>query len=387
MTLMNRSQWNQLFIKTSSKCHTGNSTDCPCTYMAQSGISPEVFDVSLCCLILKRIFSGTNMPLVDTIREIRNNLIHASNASLDQHTYLGYWTKVKDAIFDLANSVGPQILEDTQSMVQELEQRVMDACELGELLRILTIDPKRILEFEEQVTVLEDRLEKNDLKFETKKNEESYSKVQLIDLIVRLDFCDIVPLVNEEYNAVTKDLNRISCQLAMTGYHLIHDSPDILKEFNKFHDNCKDFNMMIDESARILRLFYYFDNEDTTGHGKELIKLAENGKEIIKDDPDKFEIFKDKWRRFNELLKQVISFNMWLNEKGATITKQCVGSIVLSLKFDRSENLHSFIDEYKDGVLLQELQRILVTKDFLKSFNLRSAKVNISLEQRAFSPW
>ncbi|KAK3083839.1 hypothetical protein FSP39_003941 [Pinctada imbricata] len=150
-TPMNRSQWDLLFIRTSSLCSKGYTGDCLCQYDAKPGITSNVMDITLCCLFIKNICSrhvGINMSHIETIRTVRNDIIHAESAQLNVPTYNGYWNSVKLALLDLANHVSPIIHSDTLSKIQDLETRVINAGELGEIRRVI-VDEKRIEVVEE----------------------------------------------------------------------------------------------------------------------------------------------------------------------------------------------------------------------------------------------
>ncbi|KAK3084636.1 hypothetical protein FSP39_016652 [Pinctada imbricata] len=151
VTPMNRSQWDLLFIKNSSSCRTGYTGDCPCQYDAKPGVTSDVMDITLCCLFIKNICSrhaGINMAHIETIRTIRNHIIHAESAQLDLLTYNGYWNRIRFALLDLANNLSQTVHTDTLSMIQDIETRIMNAGELGEIRKVL-VDQKRMEEVEE----------------------------------------------------------------------------------------------------------------------------------------------------------------------------------------------------------------------------------------------
>ncbi|KAK3084646.1 hypothetical protein FSP39_016797 [Pinctada imbricata] len=146
VTPLNRSQWDRLFIKNSSSCRKGYTGDCPCQYDAKPGVTSDVMDITLCCLFIKNICSrhaGINMLHIETIRTIRNHIIHAETAQLDVLTYNGYWNQVKTALLDLANYVSPTVHTDTLRFIQDLETRVMNVGELGEIRKGI-VDEKRV---------------------------------------------------------------------------------------------------------------------------------------------------------------------------------------------------------------------------------------------------
>ncbi|KAK3100485.1 hypothetical protein FSP39_020864 [Pinctada imbricata] len=126
VTPLNKSQWELLYVRSSSVNPHGQRGECPCQYAVISGVTPDVMDVSLCCLVLRNICSGVSMPDVDTIRDVRNKLIHASNASLDATMYSTIWTNVENAMLNLAKGVSSSLRDNTQTAVRELENRLMD---------------------------------------------------------------------------------------------------------------------------------------------------------------------------------------------------------------------------------------------------------------------
>ncbi|KAK3099272.1 hypothetical protein FSP39_001957 [Pinctada imbricata] len=146
-TPMCKSQWDSLFMQNTSSCKKGKNIDCPCKYDCKSGITTKVMDVTLCCLVINKICHGIDVNHIKTIREIRNNLIHAESARLDVLTFNGYMNRVKTAICQLAKNVSTTLHTDTVKMISELENRLMDPVELREL-RNLIIDQKRFTELE-----------------------------------------------------------------------------------------------------------------------------------------------------------------------------------------------------------------------------------------------
>ncbi|KAK3100532.1 hypothetical protein FSP39_021436 [Pinctada imbricata] len=147
VTPLSRYQWQLLYIRTSTRNPHGRRGECSCQYAAISGVTPDVMDVSLCCLVLHNICSGVSLSDVDTIRDVRNQLIHASNASLDATLYLATWSKVEAAMLILAQGVSTSFRSDIISAVQTLKNRLIDTSELS-ALKDLVMDEKRISEIE-----------------------------------------------------------------------------------------------------------------------------------------------------------------------------------------------------------------------------------------------
>ncbi|KAK3099929.1 hypothetical protein FSP39_011933 [Pinctada imbricata] len=156
-TPMYQSQWDSLYNRNTSTCLNGKRIDCPCKYDSKTSATTNVMDVTLCCLVINNICPGVDVNHIKTIREIRNNLIHAESASLDLPTYNGYWNRIKTAICQLAQNVSTMLHTDTVNKIDELETRVMDPVELSEL-RKLVIDEKRITDLEADVSNIVDDL-------------------------------------------------------------------------------------------------------------------------------------------------------------------------------------------------------------------------------------
>ncbi|KAK3093458.1 hypothetical protein FSP39_015937 [Pinctada imbricata] len=154
VTPLSKYQWKLLYVQTSTRNPHGQRGECPCQYTAISGVTPDVMDVSLCCLVLSNIYPGVSMPDIDTIRDVRNKLIHASNASLDAMLYLATWNKVEAAMLNLAQGVSSTFRSDTINAVEDLKNRLMDSSELSEL-KALVMDEKRISEGERRISEIE----------------------------------------------------------------------------------------------------------------------------------------------------------------------------------------------------------------------------------------
>ncbi|KAK3100195.1 hypothetical protein FSP39_016007 [Pinctada imbricata] len=147
VTPLSKYQWQLLYVRTSTRNPHGRRGECPCQYTAISGVTLDVMDVSLCCLVLRNICSGVSMPDIDTIRDVRNQLIHTSNASLDATLYSDTWNKVEAAMLNLAQGVSSSFKSNTLNAAQALKKRLMDSSELSEM-KALVMDEKRISEIE-----------------------------------------------------------------------------------------------------------------------------------------------------------------------------------------------------------------------------------------------
>ncbi|KAK3099656.1 hypothetical protein FSP39_007574 [Pinctada imbricata] len=156
-TPMYKSQWDSLFMQNTSSCQKGKNIDCPCKYDCKPGITTKVMDVTLCCLVINNICPGVDVNHIKTIREIRNNLIHAESARLDLLTFNGYMNRAETAICELAKNVSTTLHTETLEKIVELKNRLMDPAELSEL-RNMIIDQRRFTDLEDDVSNIADNL-------------------------------------------------------------------------------------------------------------------------------------------------------------------------------------------------------------------------------------
>ena len=75
---------------------------------------------------------------MDTIRQVRNGLIHANTASMDAQTFNDNWKKVEQALLTLSHTVSSTFANETQKILDELKNRVIDPCELESLVAIMS---------------------------------------------------------------------------------------------------------------------------------------------------------------------------------------------------------------------------------------------------------
>ena len=137
-TPLMRSQWDLLFTRVSTMNHYGRRGKCPCQYKANQGVNTDVLDITLCCLFLYNICPGIPQQDVATIRQVRNDLIHASSASIDEPTFNTIWSAVEQAMLNLSRLVSPAFEMDTQNILQRMKHRVIDPAELEALKQIMT---------------------------------------------------------------------------------------------------------------------------------------------------------------------------------------------------------------------------------------------------------
>ena len=137
-TVINNVQWNMLYEPPRTcQRHSGN---CPCRYKAKTGVTSNVLDITLCCLFLSNICPGIqqrDLNHVDTIRQVRNRIIHAKTASIPEQTFNELWQKVKTALIGLSQLVSAAFKEETRKSVDELARCTLDSHVLDSLKNIM----------------------------------------------------------------------------------------------------------------------------------------------------------------------------------------------------------------------------------------------------------
>ena len=114
--------------------------ECPCQYRAKTGVTSNVLDITFCCLFLTNICPGipqTHQADVDTIRQVRNGLIHANTASINVQSFNDKWKEVEQALLSLSRTVSSTFANETQTILDELKNRVIDPRELESLVTIM----------------------------------------------------------------------------------------------------------------------------------------------------------------------------------------------------------------------------------------------------------
>ena len=142
ITPLSRYQWDLLYIRDPTQRCTvsrGRCGECPCKYSANTGITSDVLDITYCCFLLTNICPG-NIPQgdVNTLRQVRNDLIHANSASIDEPTFNTIWASVEQALLSLTRLVSPVFEAHTQVILLELKNRVIDPAELATLRQLMT---------------------------------------------------------------------------------------------------------------------------------------------------------------------------------------------------------------------------------------------------------
>ena len=136
-THISKSQWDLLYSQISTRNPHGHRGECPCQYKAKNGVTSDVLDITFCCLFLTNICPGVSQTDVDTIRQVRNGLIHANVASLDLQGFNDKWKEVEQALLSLSRTVSATFESETQTILDDLKNRVIDPCELESLVTIM----------------------------------------------------------------------------------------------------------------------------------------------------------------------------------------------------------------------------------------------------------
>ena len=222
-----------------------------------------------------------------------------------------------------------------------------------------------------------------------KKNEPSTRRIILlmkvnvflfiVELLLKVDFFDIIPLENDAYDQTLEEIQQITQEVFDVGLQLMM-SPD-QTVYNEYDMNMKHFNARKKESVQLLRLFYYFDNASGAAKsGEGILTLIKQSEKLIKDNPSEFQKYQENWNKYNQRLKEEIAFTTFMTKKGAKVRKVLFGSIFLFLTFDNPISRRQFIDDFYEGEIESEAQRILITEDFLRYFHLQTARVELTIE-------
>ena len=148
-THISKTQWDLLYSQISTRNPHGRRGECPCQYKAKNGVTSDVLDITFCCLFLTNICPYIPQTDVDTIRQVRNELIHANTTSMDVQSFNDKWKEVEQALLNLSNAVSLIFANETQTILDDLKNRVIDPCELDSLVTIMKADHRRLDSVEE----------------------------------------------------------------------------------------------------------------------------------------------------------------------------------------------------------------------------------------------
>ena len=139
-THISQSQWDLLYTRYSRPCSQGprqRRGECPCQYKANTGVTSDVLDITFCCLFLTNICPGITEADVNKIRKVRNGIIHANTASMDAQSFNDRWNEVEQALMSMSHTVSSTFANETQTILDESKNRVIDSCELESLAPIM----------------------------------------------------------------------------------------------------------------------------------------------------------------------------------------------------------------------------------------------------------
>ena len=139
-TPISQSQGDLLYTRVSTQCSLNprrRRGECPCQYKAKTGVTSDVLDITFCCLFLTNICPGIRQADVDTIRQVRNGLIHANTAPIDAQSFNDKWKEVEQALSSLSHTVSSTFAYETQKILIEMKTRVIDSRELESLVTIM----------------------------------------------------------------------------------------------------------------------------------------------------------------------------------------------------------------------------------------------------------
>ena len=132
-----KSQWDLLYSQIFMRNPHGRRGKCPCQYKAKNGVASDVLDITFCCLFLTNFCSGVSQTDVDTIRQVRNRVIHDNTASINQLSFNDRWKEVEQALLNLSRTVSSTFECETQTILDDLKSRVIDPRELETLVTIM----------------------------------------------------------------------------------------------------------------------------------------------------------------------------------------------------------------------------------------------------------
>lgn len=116
------------------------------------------WDVTLAATMLHNFFKplpSNEQSHIDNIRQVRNDLQHiAGSAEVDEHTFLRYWTKLRQSTLGLASLVSSACYDTTKEYIDALRYKPLPAP--GGVLEVLKewylLDQKRDTNFERVLT-------------------------------------------------------------------------------------------------------------------------------------------------------------------------------------------------------------------------------------------
>ena len=132
-------QWDLLFLKNSNSNPHRKGGECPCQFKAHAGIQTSQCDVTMCCLILNNACQNIPNTEVELIRTVRNELVHATDASVDELSFKRTWSCVENALKTVASTVSKPFLDAVENDINNLGDRIIDPEEL-ETLRTMMAD-------------------------------------------------------------------------------------------------------------------------------------------------------------------------------------------------------------------------------------------------------
>ena len=136
-TQMTKSQWDLLYSQNFTRNPHGRRGECPCQYKAKNGVTSDILDIMFCCLFLTKFCSGVSLTDVDTIRQVRNGLIHANTGSIDLQSFNDRWKEVEQALLSLSRTVSSTFESETQTILDGLKNCDIDPCKLESLVTIM----------------------------------------------------------------------------------------------------------------------------------------------------------------------------------------------------------------------------------------------------------
>ncbi|KAK3106215.1 hypothetical protein FSP39_015362 [Pinctada imbricata] len=133
-TPLRTEQWDLLYSETLTRNPHRDRGKCPCMYTAIPGVTTHVMDVTLCCLLLRNICPGVNISHIEDICTVRNQLLHARSATLDEQSFNVAWNKVETALLSLASSTSASFQSELKNTIQETQSGFCDLSNIESLM-------------------------------------------------------------------------------------------------------------------------------------------------------------------------------------------------------------------------------------------------------------
>ena len=152
------------------------------------------------------------------------------------------------------------------------------------------------------------------------------------------------------------NVKKITQDLDNYGFQLCHESVDNGK-LTEYKRKCDCLKERLKESIVLINAFC---DEDDKERKENILQFARNSCDMIKENNDEFYMHQERWKVMNDMMKSSNEIlETLLNSRGLKRKKMVSNSLYILLEAERVEELDNFWEEYQDGRLRKEFQRIL----------------------------